>query len=144
MLLLYPHKERKDWTVSSLIFSWESRIRPDLFISPSEKRRDARLDSLLGSVDSAQFKCRKKKKHYTYEIQYENVKSKFSKLVKLSIDQYKTNQTALYLHKSIFDLHFSINWKRGSPLMHWSKSSDPIVIFSGIKWCWLNMCWLKD
>lgn len=28
--------------------------------------------------------------------------------------------------------------------MHWSKSIDPIVIISGIKWCWLNVCWLKD
>lgn len=41
MLLLYPRKERKGLTVSSLIFSWESCMVPDLFISPSEKRRDA-------------------------------------------------------------------------------------------------------
>lgn len=74
MPLLYPHKEPKDLTVSGLIFSWESRILPDLFISPSEKGGDA--ESSFVSVDSAQFRC--KKKYYATEIQHEKVKSKFA------------------------------------------------------------------
>lgn len=68
MPLLYPHKEPKDLTVSGLIFSWESRILPDLFISPSEKGGNA--ESSFASVDSAQY--------YATEIQLEKVKSKFA------------------------------------------------------------------
>lgn len=39
MLLLHPHKERTDLTVSSLIFSWES-LMTNRYISPSKKQKD--------------------------------------------------------------------------------------------------------